>query len=63
MTVHFSAGIGEATCKLLAKDGMKVVGCARRVEKIEALAKDTGLKIWPYKVSTAVFNSIGWSSH
>merc|ERR1712029_363809 len=44
-----SAGIGEAVCTLLAKDGMKVVGCARRVEKIEALAKETGLKIWPYQ--------------
>ena len=49
--LHFSsAGIGEATCKLLAKEGMKVVGCARRKEKIEALAKETGLKIWAYQV-------------
>jgi len=44
-----SAGIGQATCKLLAKEGMKVVGCARRKEKIEALAKETGMKIWAYQ--------------
>ncbi|TRY74007.1 hypothetical protein TCAL_06693 [Tigriopus californicus] len=32
-----SAGVGAAVCKLLSQNGMKVVGCARRVEKIEAL--------------------------
>ena len=33
-----SAGIGAAVCKLLANNGMKVVGCARRIEKIEELS-------------------------
>ena len=46
-----SAGIGEATAKLLAKDGMKVVACARRLEKIEKIARDSGLaNIYPFKV-------------
>ena len=44
-----SAGIGAAICKLLAKEGMKVVGCARRLEKIEELAK-THANIYPIKV-------------
>ncbi|CAG0882671.1 unnamed protein product, partial [Cyprideis torosa] len=35
-----SAGIGAAICKELVKHGMKVVGCARRVHRIEKLAKE-----------------------
>ena len=48
-----SAGIGAAICKLLAEQGMKVVGCARRIEKIEELAKAKP-GIIPYKVSSKV---------
>jgi len=33
-----SAGIGKAITKVLLESGMKVVGCARRVENIEAMA-------------------------
>ena len=35
-----SSGIGEATAKLLAKNGAKVVLGARRTERLEAIAKD-----------------------
>ncbi|KAL3876978.1 hypothetical protein ACJMK2_034748 [Sinanodonta woodiana] len=35
-----SAGIGEATVRKLAQLGMKVIGCARRTEKIEALKNE-----------------------
>jgi NADP-dependent 3-hydroxy acid dehydrogenase YdfG len=34
-----SSGIGAATSKMLADAGMKIVGCARSVEKIEEMAK------------------------
>ncbi|KAJ9585023.1 hypothetical protein L9F63_020633 [Diploptera punctata] len=34
-----SVGIGAAICKELVKKGLKVIGLARRVEKIEELAK------------------------
>ena len=44
-----SAGIGAAVCKLLANEGMKVVGCARRLEKVEELAKENA-NIYPIKV-------------
>ena len=49
-----SAGIGAAICKLLCQNGMKVVGCARRVEKIQEL-KDGGsfANLFPYKVCTS----------
>ncbi len=45
-----SAGIGAGVCELLSDKGMKVIGCARRVERIEEMAKDHK-GIWPYKVS------------
>ena len=45
-----SAGIGAAICKLLAKDGMKVVGCARRREKVEEIAQNHP-NIYPRKVT------------
>ena len=45
-----SAGIGAAICKLLCENGMKVVGCARRVEKIEELQKNCNGLLFPYKV-------------
>ena len=44
-----SAGIGAAICKLLAKDGMKVVGCARRQKKVEEIAQNHP-NIYPRKV-------------
>ena len=46
-----SAGIGAAICKLLANNGMKVVGCARRIERIEELARHND-NIIPRKVNT-----------
>lgn len=45
-----SAGVGAAVCKLLSQNGMKVVGCARRVEKIEALKAECP-NLHAYKVS------------
>ena len=44
-----SSGIGEAVAKDLANHGMKVVACARRLEKLEDLAKGQP-NIFTYKV-------------
>ena len=32
-----SSGIGETICKLLCQNGMKVVGCARQIDKLERM--------------------------
>lgn len=39
-----SVGIGAAICRELVKNGMKVVGCARGVEKIKAIANESDIK-------------------
>ncbi|KAG8238106.1 hypothetical protein J437_LFUL012717 [Ladona fulva] len=47
-----SAGIGAAIAKELVRHGMKVVGMARRVERVEAIAKELNGekgKLYPYK--------------
>ena len=46
-----SVGIGAAISKLLCQNGMKVVGCARRVEKIQQIKDDGFPTLYPYKVS------------
>ena len=45
-----SAGIGAAVCKFLCQNGVKVVGCARRLEKIEELKTDCNKSLFAYKV-------------
>ena len=44
-----SSGIGAAICKLLDQNGMKVVGCARRIEILEEM-KNELKSFYPYKV-------------
>ncbi|CAL1260848.1 unnamed protein product [Larinioides sclopetarius] len=45
-----SAGIGAELCRALVKHGMVVVGCARNVEKIKAIAEEINVKISPGKL-------------
>ncbi|GFT62975.1 hypothetical protein NPIL_210971, partial [Nephila pilipes] len=45
-----SVGIGAQLCRVLVKHGMTVVGCARSVEKIKAIAKEDCMKSSPGKL-------------
>ncbi|HEY0248483.1 MAG TPA: SDR family oxidoreductase [Gryllotalpicola sp.] len=48
-----SSGIGEATVRLLAARGWKVVGVARRAERLAALAEETGCATFAADVTSA----------
>lgn len=48
-----SSGIGEATAKLLASKGAKLVLAARREERIKNLAKDLGQNVFYQEADVA----------
>ncbi|GBN31638.1 Dehydrogenase/reductase SDR family member 11 [Araneus ventricosus] len=45
-----SAGIGAELCRTLVQQGMVVVGCARNVDKIKAIAEEINVKLSPGKL-------------
>ena len=49
-----STGIGAELCKMLSENGMIVVGCARKVERIQEMANNHN-NIRPYKVKQISF--------
>ena len=53
-----SVGIGAAICQMLCKHGVKVIGCARRVDKIEKMKEDGLENLHAYKVIFGLFWSI-----
>lgn len=44
-----SAGFGQAICRRLVTDGHRVIGAARRIEKLQALQEELGEAFIPFK--------------
>ena len=55
-----SAGIGTEICKMLAGKGVKVVGCARREDRVKEMAKEYPL-VTPYQVDLALCDDFWYS--
>lgn len=53
-----SAGFGEAACKLFVQNGYRVIGAARRMDKLSALKDDLGENFLPLQMDMTDKNSI-----
>lgn len=53
-----SSGFGEATAKLLAKDGYRLILVARRMDRLESLKKELGTDICIAKVDVTNKNQV-----
>lgn len=53
-----SAGFGEAACKLFVQNGYRVIGAARRMDKLSALKDELGENFFPLQMDMTDKNSI-----
>lgn len=53
-----SAGFGRAICKVLVKSGYRVIGTARRMEKLEELAVELGENFYPLTMNVSQFEQV-----
>lgn len=53
-----SAGFGEAMCRAFTAAGFNVVGAARRMEKLQALAEELGGSFYPLRMDVADTSSV-----
>ena len=53
-----SAGFGEAMCRAFTAAGFNVVGAARRMEKLQALAEELGGSFYPLQMDVADTSSV-----
>lgn len=53
-----SAGFGEAACKLFVQNGYRVIGAARRMDKLSALKDELGENFLPLQMDMTDKNSI-----
>ena len=53
-----SAGFGEAMCRAFTAAGFNVVGAARRMEKLQALAEELGGSSYPLQMDVADTSSV-----
>ena len=45
-----SAGFGQAICRRLVADGYRVIGSARRIDKLQALQEELGETFYPLQM-------------
>ena len=53
-----SAGFGEAMCRAFTAAGFNVIGAARRMEKLQALAEELGGSFYPLQMDVADTSSV-----
>ena len=53
-----SAGFGEATCRLLVQKGHKVIGAARRLERLQDLQQELGTMFYPLAMDITEKSSV-----
>ena len=53
-----SAGFGAAICRQLVSDGLRVVGAARRFEKLQALQEELGDQFYPLEIDVTSTESV-----
>jgi len=54
-----STGIGEAVARRLVADGWRVVAAARRLDKLEALARELGPRVQPFELDVSDREAVG----
>jgi len=53
-----SAGFGQAICHRLVADGHRVIGAARRIEKLQALQEELGEAFYPLQMDVTDFSQV-----
>jgi 3-hydroxy acid dehydrogenase / malonic semialdehyde reductase len=53
-----SAGFGVAIARRLVRDGWRVVACARRADKLEALSQELGEAVLPYALDVTSADAV-----
>ena len=53
-----SAGFGQAICRRLVTDGHRVIGAARRIEKLQALQEELGEAFYPLQMDVTDLSQV-----
>ena len=53
-----SAGFGQAICRRLVADGYRVIGSARRIEKLQALQEELGEAFYPLQMDVTDLSQV-----
>ena len=53
-----SAGFGQAICRRLVADGYRVIGSARRIDKLQALQEELGEAFYPLQMDVTDLSQV-----